>query len=201
MPAMTTPSRDKTRRRVAVEPHAALSTERVVLRPLGYGDEGVFLDALERSRERIRRWFPIEHPGETPRSYLRRLVERGVSADADGSACRRAVFTHGGEFVGMVNLIKIDRGMSWNAEINAWIGTDHAGRGLGAHAVGAAVDHALGELPVGLGLHEVRAWACLDNAPSVRLLGRLGFERTGVAELLEVNAALVRHHLFVRRTG
>jgi len=201
MRLMTATSPRTARRRVGVEPHADLSTDRVVLRPLGYADRGAFLDAFERSRTGLRRWFPIERSGETPGAYFERLVDLGVRGDRDGSSCRRGVFTHAGALAGMVNLIKIDRGMSWSAEINVWIDAQRAGQGLGADAAGAMVEHALKDLPIGLGLHEVRAFVCLDNGPSVRLFERLGFARTGATEMLDINDALVRHHLLVRRAS
>ena len=201
MRVMTRTNQTPVRRPVAVEPPADLSTERVVMRPLGYADAAAFRAAVERSRPMLRPWFPLERKGESPAEHARRVVESGVAGDADGSACRRAVFTRHGDFVGMVNLIKIERGISRRAEINFWIDAAHAGRGLATHAVDAMAAHALTDVPTGLGLDELRASVCLDNEPSRRLMDRLGFECTDETELLEINDALVRHHAFVRRAA
>ena len=196
MSIMTTAHQGIQRPPVEVSPQVDLSTDRVVFRTLGYGDQGAFLDALERSRRSVRRWFPLERRGESTRAYFERLVISGVTAQISGSAWRRAVFTPESEFVGMVNLIKISRGLSWNAELNLWIDKKFRGSGFGSHCVEAATDHALADLPVGLGLNRVRAWICLDNRASCRLFEGVGYERTGEHELLEVNDAMVAHHGF-----
>jgi len=201
MRVMTRTPQTPVRRPVALEPPADLSTERVVMRPLGYRDEAAFRAAVERSRPTLRPWFPLERRGESPADHARRVVESGIAGDADGSACRRGVFTYDGAFVGMVNLINIERGMSRRAEINFWIDDAHARRGAATHAVDAMAAHALTDLPTGLGLDELRAFVCLDNEPSRRLMDRLGFQCTDETDLLDINGALVRHHAFVRRAA
>lgn len=183
---------------VQVEPAQALTTESLALRPLGYSDESVFIEALNRSRLPLRRWIPLEKAGESSADYFHCQIQKAVQGDKAQTACRRAIFLNGSTFVGMVNIIKIDRGMEWIAEANWWIDSAHAGKGLGTQALQAMMDHALADMPIGLGLHKVRAMICLDNPGSVRLAEKLGFKNTGKTDLLEVNNALIMHHEFTR---
>ncbi|MBO6514397.1 MAG: GNAT family N-acetyltransferase [Phycisphaerales bacterium] len=191
----TTPTR---RSPVEVESNQGLRCDSLLLRPLGYADEPAFLEALERSREPLRRWIPLEGKNESASDYFHQQVQKAIEGDSSNTACRRAIFLNDNTFVGMVNIIKIERGMEWTAEANWWIDSKHAGKGLGTKAVQALLDHAFADMPIGLGLHQVRAMICLDNPASVRIAERLGFKNSGHTDLLEINEALVMHHEFTR---
>lgn len=183
---------------VEVESNQGLRSDSLVLRPLGYADESVFVDALERSREPLRRWIPLESNGESTSDYFHQQVQKALEGDSSNTACRRAIFLDDNTFVGMVNIIKIERGMQWTAEANWWIDSAHAGKGLGTKALESILDHAFADMPMGLGLHQLRAMICLDNPASVRVAEKLGFKNTGTTDLLEINKALVMHHEFTR---
>lgn len=186
---------------VEVESNQGLRCDSLLLRPLGYADESVFVEALERSREPLRRWIPLESNGESTSDYFHQQVQKALEGDSSNTACRRAIFLDDNTFVGMVNIIKIERGMQWTAEANWWIDSAHAGKGLGTKALEALLDHAFAEMPMGLGLHQLRAMICLDNPASVRVAEKLGFKDTGTTDLLEINKALVMHHEFTRWTA
>lgn len=183
---------------VEVESNQGLRTDALTLRPLGYSDEAPFFEALERSRESLRRWIPLEASKQTASDYFKHQVQKAIEGDRSNTAYRRAVFLNDNTFVGMVNIIKIERGMEWTAEANWWIDSAHAGKGLGTKAIQAMLDHALADMPIGLGLHAIRAMICLDNPGSVRIAEKLGFTNTGDTDLLEVNNALIMHHEFTR---
>lgn len=184
-------------RRGEIVPMREPSTDRIYMRPLVRSDQGVVVEALERSRESLRRWIPLEAGHENVYDYFDRLVEMGAKGDRTGTAQRRAVFTHDDTFVGVVNLIKITRGLEWSAEVLAWFDVESQGQGLGTHAIGAMVDYACADLPIGLGLHKVLAHICVDNTASLNVATRLGFVPTGRSDVFEVNGALIRHHEFV----
>ncbi len=183
---------------IEVEPVTGLTADSLTLRALGYSDESAFLDALERSRTALRRWIPLESKGESAQDYFHRQVEKGIEGDRSGTACRRAIFLGDNTFAGMVNIIKIERGMEWSAEANWWVESGLAGKGIGTLALQTLLDHALADMPIGLGLHSIRAMICLDNPGSVRMAQKLGFTQTTTTDLLEVNDALVMHHEFTR---
>ena len=183
---------------VEFESNQGLRTDTVMLRPLGYADEAAFVEALNRSRMPLRRWIPLEKSGETTRDYFHAQVHKALEGDKTKTACRRAIFLNDNTFVGMVNLIKIERGMEWTAEVNYWIDNKFAGKGLATKALEAILDHAFADMPMGLGLHQVRAQICLDNPGSVRVAEKLGFRNSGHKDLLEINDALIMHHEFIR---
>lgn len=166
------------------------------MRPLGYADESAFIEALNRSRSKLRRWIPLESQHETSSDFFHGLIQKTIQGDKTQTSFRRAVFLNDSTFAGMVNIIKINRGLEWTAEANWWIDSEHAGKGFGSTALQALIDHALTDMPLGLGLHTVRAMICLDNTASVRMAERLGFSNTGQSDLLKINDALVNHHEF-----
>ncbi len=184
-------------RRVEVLPNPDLTTELMVFRPLGLGDRLVFLDALRRSKAALVPWIPLGMPEESDESYFESMVMRSARGDADQSAWRRAAFLNDGRFVGMFNIIKIERGLSWSAEANWWVDQSLGGRGLGTHACRAMVDYALADVPVGLGLHTLRANIGRANGVSMRLAQKIGFVCSGQREQLEINNAIVDHEVLV----
>lgn len=183
---------------VQVETIQGLTSESLTLRPLGYADQAAFIEALNRSRLPLRRWIPLEKTGESPTDYFHRQITKTIQGDKAESSCRRAIFLDDNTFAGMVNIIKIERGLEWTAEANWWIDSALAGQGIATKAVQTLLDHALADMPMGLGLHAIRAMICLDNPGSVRLAEKLGFSNTGYKDLLEINDALVMHHEFIR---
>ena len=184
------------RKPVYVEPALELSTDLVTLRPLGYADESTFIESLNRSRSDLRRWIPLESKNQSSSDLFQDLVQRTIQGDLKQTSFRRAIFLNDSTFAGMVNLIKINRGLEWTAEVNWWIDSALVGRGIGSIALQTLIDHALTDMPLGLGLHKVRAMICLDNHASVRMAERLGFSNSGQSDLLRINDALVNHHEF-----
>jgi len=184
------------RKPVFVEPRLELSTDQITMRPLGYADESAFVEALNRSRPDLRRWIPLEAEGESPSDFFHSQLQRTIQGDTKQTSFRRAVFLNDSTFVGMFNLIKINRGLEWTAEVNCWIDSKFAGQGVGTLALQSIIDHALTDMPTGLGLHKIRAMICLDNTASERMVQRLGFSKTGNTDLLRINDALVMHNEF-----
>ncbi|MCA9303221.1 MAG: GNAT family N-acetyltransferase [Phycisphaerales bacterium] len=180
-------------RPVEVLPKPDLSTELLSFRPLALGDRPVFIDAFERSLAQIEPWIPMEPSAE---AFFESLVTKGVEGDAQQTAWRRAAFLNDGRFLGMFNLIKIERGLSWSAEANWWVDSRLSGLGLGTHAIRAMVDHALSDIPIGFGLHALRANISPENQASMRVAEKLGFKATGEREPLEINGRLVDHTVF-----
>jgi len=188
------------RRPIEVLPRPELTTERLVLRLLNPGDERGFIDALSHSRSAVRRWIPVNHQGESDAHYFHRTMTRARVQDHEGVAWRRAAFIeHGpdaGRFVGMFNLIKIQRGLEWSCEANWWLDSRLAGQGYASEACRCVIDFALGDHPNGLGMHLVRGFICRDNPVSIHIAEKCGFVATGNQELLEVNNALIQHDEF-----
>ncbi len=185
------------RRPVEVLPKPDLTTQRLIFRLLLPNDEASFIDAINRDRSNLRRWIPLTHENESDAHFFKRTMIKARIQNVEGAAWRRGAFIDTGpdegRFVGMFNLIKIERGLEWTAEANWWVDADLAGQGYATEAVQGMIDFALAEHPVGLGLHRVRAQICSDNPASVRIAQRCGFTKNGARDLLEINKALVAH--------
>ncbi|HCT45504.1 MAG TPA: hypothetical protein DF699_09845 [Phycisphaerales bacterium] len=190
------------RRVVEVLPKPDLTTQRLVFRLLTTRDERAFTDAIAHSREQVRRWVPLNHENESDSHFFQRTLTKARVQDIEGNAWRRAAFIERGElagrFVGMFNLIKIERGLEWSCEANWWIDTRLVGQGLATEAVQGMTDFALSEHPIGLGMHRVRCFICADNQASVRVAQKCGYERTGNRDLLDVSKALIHHDEYER---
>ncbi|MEX0876513.1 MAG: GNAT family protein, partial [Phycisphaerales bacterium] len=182
---------------VEVLPRPDLTTERLTFRMLTASDAPAFIAALDRSRALLRRWIPINRESESDAHFFHRTMTRARIQNTEGNAWRRAAFLDSGDqrgrFVGMFNLIKIERGLEWSCEANWWVDADLSGRGLATEGVRGILDFALAEHPVGLGLHRVRAMICKDNPASVRIAQKCGLSPTGGRDLFEINNALVNH--------
>lgn len=190
-------SRVINRRPVEVLPKPDLTTQRLVFRLLQPNDESSFIDAINHDRPNLRRWIPLTHEHESDKHFFNRTMTKARVQDIEGVAWRRAAFiesgTDAGQFVGMFNLLKIERGLEWTCEANWWIDAQLGGQGFATEAVQGMIDFALAEHPLGLGLHRVRAQICADNPGSIRVAEKCGFASNGGRDLLEINKALVMH--------
>lgn len=154
---------------------AELTTARLAIRPLSASDRAEFLRVLRLSRQHLARWFPTTKPGEADAEYFDRQLHRAAESDRDGSAWRRAAFLDNGALAGIVNINRIERGLDWQADCCWWVAADQTRRGLALEMLSAALDHALADLPRGLGLGSIHAGIHPANAPSRLLAQRLGF--------------------------
>lgn len=99
--------------------------------------------------------------------------------------------------IGHLRFSQIARGPFCNAMLGYAIDAAHEGRGLMREALEAALDDVFGPR---VGLHRVQANARPENARSLALLARLGFEREGLArEYLFIDGAWRDHVLTARR--
>lgn len=197
---MTLPLR-RTRRPVEVLPPVELTTDRLLFRPLAMADRSQVLAAVEASRAALLHRIPLNRAldpdtTETDADMFERWVGAAVESDNNRSAWRRAAFLPNGRFVGVFNLIKIDRGLEWSCEANWWVDQRLAGRGLATEGVEALLRYATADLPVGLGLHRVDAYIQPDNTPSLRLARRLGMRDTAEMSLLDIDGVVRPHRLF-----
>ena len=101
--------------------------------------------------------------------------------------------TWDGELVGQITVNTITRGSALSASIGYWIAESHAGRGATTLAVALVSDHLL----VKAGLHRVEIAIRPENAASLRVVEKLGFEEVGLARrYLHINGAWRDHRIF-----
>lgn len=158
--------------------------------PMGY-DWGERLPNLETSRLVLRhleeRDIPALHRTFSDPDVLRYMdglcahtleEARELLDDIDRHFAARTLFQWGialresDQVVGTVTLFKIEHR---HGEIGYAIARDHQRQGYGREAVEALVEFAFGSY----GLHRLEADVDPRNAPSLRLLEGLGFEREG----------------------
>jgi ribosomal-protein-alanine N-acetyltransferase len=179
-----------------------LRTPRLELRPLQRTDRDAFLAAARATRPALDRFMPLHMQEESDDAMFERQLE--LARMGPGRDWLRFVcILDDGSIAGGVNLQSISRGLEWRADINLWIATPFAGRGLGSEAFAAVTAHALSDLPQGLGLSELHAWITRDNAPSIALAKKHGYERAGEERsyLLTDSQSWVLHDLWIRRAG
>lgn len=150
----------------------------------------------DRSRTFLQPWEPIWPEDDlTPEAFKRRLA-RYRDERAAGTAYPFFVERCAdGALLGGINLNNIRRRAAMCATLGYWMGAPHAGKGYMSAAVPAICAFAFGQLS----LHRIEA-ACLpENAASVRVLEKAGFQREGYARgYLSIAGARRDHLLFAR---
>ncbi len=100
------------------------------------------------------------------------------------------VVEYEGAFVGQVNGMNLVWGALRGASIGYWIDERHAGRGIIPTAVALLIDHCFA-----IGLHRVDINIRPENAPSLRVVEKLGLRQEGYFErFLEIDGGW-RDHL------
>lgn len=149
-----------------------LFTSRLLLRPLDLGD-AVRIRQLAGNRAVAATTLRIPHP------YPEGAAEQFIGGlpsllAAEKAACFGIVLQEEGLLCGCVGFdfeLEHDR-----AELGYWVGVPYWGRGIATEAVNAAVEYGFGFF----NLNRITASCFADNAPSLRVLEKCGFEREGV---------------------
>ncbi|MFI4915850.1 MAG: GNAT family N-acetyltransferase [Phycisphaerales bacterium JB060] len=158
-------------------PGARLDTDRLILRPATPADAGAFeaaIDALIASGDGN---SGVNLPGEQARQIVKRQLDLTAKGLRTGGALRRVIFDRedSGQILGACNLISIERGLEWYAELAFWLTPAARGRGIAREACAAVAHHAMADLPAGLGCTSVRAYVQPTNARAQSLLASLDF--------------------------
>jgi ribosomal-protein-alanine N-acetyltransferase len=163
---------------VRVEPaERPLRSERLTLRPLAPEDRASFISGIRASRVELDRWSRLHREGESDEALFERQLEMAREGERTGNAVRRVALLDDGTVAGAFNLNAIRRGLEATADVNWWIVSPLAGRGLATEGVRLLVEHATEDLPHGLGLHAIEAGIRRDNVASVRVAEKVGFAR------------------------
>jgi ribosomal-protein-alanine N-acetyltransferase len=141
---------------------------RVAVRTPTPEDEDEFIAAMRASRPLHRPWLAMP---ETPDAYRQYLAKVDDPRAAPYFACR----TEDGAIVGFLNLSEIVRGPFKSAYLGYGAVAAHAGQGYMTEAMRLVLREAFGRLR----LHRVEANIQPDNAASIALAKRAGFELEG----------------------
>ncbi len=178
--------------RSAIFSPITLHGKRVVLRTLGEADYEGWLDVRTRCREWLLKWEPrsahATHLPEDSRSFISRCAIRERERQM-GTGFGFGIFFEG-RFVGEITISAIQRGPLQSAFVGYWIDEAVAGQGLMPESVVLNLLYAFESLR----LHRVEINIIPSNAPSRRVIEKLGIRFEGIAErYLEIDGAWEDH--------
>ncbi len=172
-----------------------LHGRRIILRTMSENDYEGWLEVRTRCRDWLLRWEPrpanASHLAEDRRSFVGRCAIRERERQL-GTAFGFGIFL-GGRFAGELTLSSIQRGPLQSGFIGYWIDEAQAGQGLTPEAVVTLMQYAFETLR----LHRIEINIIPRNAPSRRVVEKLGLRFEGVAErYLEIDGAWEDHARF-----
>ncbi len=178
----------------SVSPEPLLRGEGLYLRPATPTDFSSWSRLRAASRAFLEPWEPTWPDDDLTQAAFRRRLRRQDEDIARDEAYAFLIFDQtSDEMVGGITLGGVRRGVSQSGTLGYWMGAPHAGKGRMTRAVAATVEFAF----VKLRLHRVEAACIPDNAPSIALLERNGFQREGFARgYLKIDGAWRDHVLF-----
>jgi ribosomal-protein-alanine N-acetyltransferase len=164
----------------------------VAIRPLRLADAAALLEIRSRTRAFLEPWEPARDERFYTLAGQRDVVAAALRELELGRALPFAI-VEDGELAGAVNLSGIVRGVFENAYLGYWVDEARGGRGVATEAVRLAVEHAFGPAA----LHRVQAAVIPRNAPSIRVLEKVGFREEGFAlRYLRIAGVWEDHRLF-----
>ncbi|MBN9071468.1 MAG: GNAT family N-acetyltransferase [Rhizobiales bacterium] len=172
----------------------SLHGKRVTLRLPERGDYQEWARLRGNSRAFLEPWEPRWAPDELDRSGWRHRVSRYREDFAQGTAIPLLIFENiGGKLAGGITLGNIRYGVAQSGQIGYWIGESFAGKGMMLESVRLVLRHAFDTMR----LHRVEAACIPDNARSIRVLEKAGFQREGLLRsYLLINGAWQDHYLY-----
>lgn len=180
----------------APDPPPVLRNTTVEMRSPETSDYEAWADLRLRSREFLAPWEPVWPSNDLTRAAFRSRIKRYWREIEDDAAYPFFIFSTGErQLLGALTFSNVRRGVAQTASLGYWIGAPYARRGLMTSAIGLAMGFAFEHLQ----LHRIEA-ACLpNNAASIALLARCGFEREGLARRYLKIAGLWQDHLLFAR--
>ena len=166
---------------------------RLVLRPLEATDFDRWTEVRVRASDWLRKWEPSIPSGHAdPSTDRRAFASRCAARDRErqlGTGYGFGMFCDGA-LVGEINLSSIQRGPFQSCYVGYWVDERHAGQGFTPEAVVMVMRFAFEEL----GLHRVQVAIIPRNAPSRRVMSKLGVREEGLAtRYLEINGVWEDH--------
>ncbi len=161
------------------------------IRPIRLRDSRALERELLANRSWLRKW-EATNP-HAPMNFDTRASIRSLLNNAREGAGLPFAIDYRGEFAGQLNVSGIAYGSLSSATIGYWVSERFAGKGITPTAVALATDHCFGPL----GLHRVEVNIRPENAPSLRVVEKLGFRDEGLrTRYLHINGAWCDHRTF-----
>ncbi|MDM4762012.1 GNAT family protein [Galbitalea sp. SE-J8] len=163
----------------------------IAVRPIRLRDARALERELLDNRGWLRPWEATNPYG--PMSFDVRGSIRALQANARQGFGLPFVVEVDGELAGQLNVSNIGYGSLSSATIGYWVSERFAGRGATPTAVALATDHCF----FGVGLHRMEICIRPENAPSLRVVEKLGFRYEGLRRrYIHINGAWRDHFGF-----
>ncbi|TPW75605.1 GNAT family N-acetyltransferase [Schumannella soli] len=163
----------------------------VTIRPLRLRDARSLEAELIGNRAWLRQWEATNPLG--PVTTDTRSSIRSLLANARAGGGIPFAIDVDDQFVGQLNVSGISYGSLSSASIGYWVAERAAGRGVTPTAVALATDHCF----FGLGLHRMEICIRPENAPSLRVVEKLGFRYEGLRRrFIHINGDWRDHFCF-----
>ena len=183
----------------SADPQPLVRGDGLYLRPAIAADYSAWARLREQSRAFLAPWEPTWLFDDLTRAAFRRRLRRQAEDIAGDESFAFLIFdSTSDELLGGLTLGGIRRGVAQAATLGYWMGAPHAGKGRMTRAVAAVARFGFDTLR----LHRIEAACIPENAPSIALLERNGFQREGFARAyLKINDAWRDHILLALLEG
>lgn len=164
---------------------------RVSIRPIRLRDARVLERELLDNRSWLRKW-EATNPGGPVGFDAKASIRSLLSHARTGNGVPFAI-EFDGEFAGQLNVSGMSYGSLSSASIGYWVAERFAGNGVTPTAVALATDHVF----FGVGLHRMEICIRPENAPSLRVVEKLGFRYEGLRRrFIHINGDWRDHFCF-----
>jgi ribosomal-protein-alanine N-acetyltransferase len=146
----------------------------ISIRPIRVRDARMLENELRDNRRWLRQWEATSPVG--PFSFDVKSSIRGLLQQSRAGSGLPFVIEHKDEVAGQLNVSSITYGSLASATVGYWVSERFAGKGITPTAVALATDHCFFQL----GLHRMEICIRPENAPSLRVVEKLGFRYEGL---------------------
>jgi ribosomal-protein-alanine N-acetyltransferase len=167
----------------------------VVLRPPRLRDARVWSEIRLRNETWLQPWEPTSPHSWSERNSVTAwpALHSALRASARKGTMLPFMIMYGDRLVGQMNISNVIHGALRSCTVGYWIDGAMAGRSVTPTALALAIDHCFG--PVGL--HRVEVDIRPENAPSLRVVEKLGLRREGFYErFLDIDGGWRDHLAF-----
>ncbi|SEB99609.1 ribosomal-protein-alanine N-acetyltransferase [Paramicrobacterium humi] len=172
-------------------PLPTLNDGRITLRPVKLRDARALERELLGNRSWLRAWEATNPHGSGQfdvRGSIRSLLAQGRQGTG-----LPLIMEYDGQFAGQLNVSGIVYGSVSSATLGYWVAERFAGRNVTPTCVALVTDYCFGEL----GLHRMEICIRPSNAPSLRIVEKLGFRYEGLRRrYIHINGEWADHFCF-----
>lgn len=173
-------------------PFVTMRGPRLTLRPFRPDDASKLLEIQWANREALDPWMP----SRSPDFYTETAQGKQVQADLErwqADLGYAFAVEYEGMLIGRVALSNVVRGAWQSATLGYWVDSRFQSRGFATEAVTGTLKGAFRVME----LHRVQAAIMLKNAPSLRVVEKLGFFYEGLApRYLQIAGQWEDHKIF-----